>query len=223
MSDLISRQAAIDALWKALYEYEDEMEKRFQESDELDVGDWMLHRIFVQNMSDIDKQTILNLPSAQPELSTDVENALALLDGIRASGRMEYYSDYCALHDAISSISAELEQENYSKERYKDLCDYFSKCSDHGDVILHDRKEFKAWLDRMHWHVMECDKLARQLEKAAQPKRKNAKWRTVIPVGYKEEYRCSECNELVYSKTNYCPCCGSYIGAYTRGGCHGNK
>ena len=65
---LISRQAAIDALRKALYEYEDETEKRFQESDELDVGDWMLHRIFVQNMSDIDKQTILNLPSAQPEL-----------------------------------------------------------------------------------------------------------------------------------------------------------
>ena len=64
MSDLISRQAAIDALWKALYEYEDKTEKQFQESDELDIGDWILHRIFVQNMSDIDRQTILNLPSA---------------------------------------------------------------------------------------------------------------------------------------------------------------
>ena len=67
MSDLISRQAAIDALWKALYEYEDKTEKQFQESEDLDVGDWILHRIFVQNMSDIDRQTILNLPSAQPE------------------------------------------------------------------------------------------------------------------------------------------------------------
>ena len=67
MDDLISRQAAIDALWKALYEYEDKTEKQFQESEDLDVGDWIEHRIFVQNMNDIDRQTILNLPSAQPE------------------------------------------------------------------------------------------------------------------------------------------------------------
>ena len=67
MKDLIERQAAIDALWKALYEYEDKTEKQFQESEDLDVEDWIGHRIFVQNMSDIDRQTILNLPSAQPE------------------------------------------------------------------------------------------------------------------------------------------------------------
>ncbi len=66
-SDLISRRAAIDALWKALFEYEDDAEKQFQESDELDVSEWILHRTFVQNMSDIDRQTILNLPPAQPE------------------------------------------------------------------------------------------------------------------------------------------------------------
>ncbi len=68
MDDLISRQAAIDALWKALYEYEDKTEKQFQESEDLDVGDWIEYRIFVQNMNDIDRQTILNLPSAQPEV-----------------------------------------------------------------------------------------------------------------------------------------------------------
>ena len=66
--DLISRQAAIDALWKALYEYEDKTEKQFQESEDLDVGDWIEHRIFVQNMNDIDRQTILNLPPTQPEI-----------------------------------------------------------------------------------------------------------------------------------------------------------
>lgn len=65
--DTISRQAAIDALWKALHEYEDKTEKQFQESEDLDVGEWIEHRIFVQNMNDIDRQTILNLPSAQPE------------------------------------------------------------------------------------------------------------------------------------------------------------
>lgn len=67
MADPIDRQMAIDALWKALYEYEDETEKQFIESDELDIGDWMQHRIFVQNMSDIDRQTILNLAPAQTE------------------------------------------------------------------------------------------------------------------------------------------------------------
>ena len=67
MSDLISRQAAIDALWKAMYEYEDKMEKQFIESDDLDIEEWILHRIFVQNMSDIDRKAILDLPSAQPE------------------------------------------------------------------------------------------------------------------------------------------------------------
>ena len=76
--DTISRQAAIDALWKALYTYEDETERRFQESDELNVGDWIGHRIFVQNMNDIDRQTILNLPSAQPEQLTDAEQRIFL-------------------------------------------------------------------------------------------------------------------------------------------------
>ena len=67
MDDLISRKLAINELWKALYEYEDKTEKQFLESDDLDVGDWIQHRIFIQNMNDIDRQTILNLPPAQPE------------------------------------------------------------------------------------------------------------------------------------------------------------
>ena len=67
MDDLISRRAAIDALWKALYEYEDKAEKQFQESEDLDIGDWIEHRHFVQNMNDIDRQIIMQLPSAQPE------------------------------------------------------------------------------------------------------------------------------------------------------------
>lgn len=67
MVDLISRQAAINALWQALYEYEAKTEKQFQESNDLDVGDWIEHKIFVQNMNDIDRRVILNLPSARPE------------------------------------------------------------------------------------------------------------------------------------------------------------
>ena len=63
MDDCIYRQEAINALWKALYAYEDKTERQFIESAELDVGDWMVHRIFVQNMNDIDRKTILELPS----------------------------------------------------------------------------------------------------------------------------------------------------------------
>ena len=69
--DCISRRAAINAMWKALHEYEDNTEKQFQESDELDVDDWIVHRGFVQDMNDIDRQTILNLPSVQPEPLSD--------------------------------------------------------------------------------------------------------------------------------------------------------
>ena len=65
MSDLISRQAAIDALWKALYKYEDETEKKLG-------GDWMLPRTFVQNMNDIDRKTILDQPSVEPERDVPV-------------------------------------------------------------------------------------------------------------------------------------------------------
>ncbi len=71
MDDLISRQTAIDALWKSLFEYEDKTEKQFIESDELDVVDWIGHRIFAQNMNDIDRQTILTLPSAELEYKLD--------------------------------------------------------------------------------------------------------------------------------------------------------
>ena len=88
MSDTISRQAAIDALWKALYEYEDKTEKQFQESEDLDVGDWILHRIFVQNMSDIDRQTILSLPSAQPQPEWNNHTVACLL--------AELFGDTCA-------------------------------------------------------------------------------------------------------------------------------
>ncbi len=88
--DCIYRQQAIDALWKALYEYEDKTEKQFQESDELDVGDWILHSIFVQNMSDIDRQTILALPSAQPEQQMKCS-------GCRYDNHASGWSDHCVL------------------------------------------------------------------------------------------------------------------------------
>lgn len=92
MADLIDRQVAIDALWKALYEYEDKTEKQFRESDVLNVEDWIAHRIFVQNMSDIDRRTILELPPAQPEPSQ--------CWGCNCPKMQKTFSEMVHLHDA---------------------------------------------------------------------------------------------------------------------------
>lgn len=80
--DLIDRNETIKALWKALYEYEDKTEKQFVESPELDVADWILHQIFVQNMSDIDRQTILQMPTVIPadESNMDTEEIVRCKD-----------------------------------------------------------------------------------------------------------------------------------------------
>ena len=67
MDELIRKQDAIDALWKALFKYEDEAEQKFQASDELNIDDWFMHRIFVQNMSDIDRHAIRDLPTIKPD------------------------------------------------------------------------------------------------------------------------------------------------------------
>lgn len=44
---------------------------------------------------------------------------------------------------------------------------------DMGDAyesITESKKEFTDWLERLHWHVRECDKLGRELEKLKQSK-----------------------------------------------------
>lgn len=62
--ELITKKAARDALWKALYNYQDKTEKQFRENENLDYDKWFVHRIFVQNMNDEDRKAILNLPAA---------------------------------------------------------------------------------------------------------------------------------------------------------------
>ena len=99
MSDFISRQAAIDALWKALYEYEDRAEKQFQESEDLDVAEWLQHRIFVQNMSDIDRQTILDLPSAD---AAPVVRGMRLIDGEWITKGQDIFCSVCGEESAYT-------------------------------------------------------------------------------------------------------------------------
>lgn len=61
-----------------------------------------------------------------------------------------------------------LEQEPTTKndlaqERYQDLIEYFGE-EKVAKTILESRKEFKAWLERLRWHVKRADELARELE-----------------------------------------------------------
>ena len=112
MNDTIYRQAAIDALWKTLYEYEDKTEKQFQESEDSDVGDWMLHRIFVQHMNDIDRQTILNLSSAQPgaiRINLNEPIKVKLTDW----GKEIYYRQYNRVNQIVGR---EICEPNFPKE-----------------------------------------------------------------------------------------------------------
>ena len=122
MDDMISRQAAIDALWKALYEYEDKTEKQFIDSEELDVADWIQHRIFVQNMSDIDRQTILDLPSAQPEWNNHTVACLLaeLFDDTCAcnyNGIDEWLPEKCEVIDACPNPAGVACWEQFLKHR----------------------------------------------------------------------------------------------------------
>lgn len=113
VGELISRQDAIDALWKALYEYEDKTEKQFIESDELNVADWIEHRIFVQNMSDIDRQTILALPSAWPEKRTEETH--------------ETHACVCisrdAAIDAVETIGFDFSDSDLSEVELEEVCE----------------------------------------------------------------------------------------------------
>ena len=65
MSNLIRRSDAINAMWKALYAYEDLTEKQFMEHEELELGDWFKHRIFVQRMHEECMKAVEALPSAE--------------------------------------------------------------------------------------------------------------------------------------------------------------
>lgn len=84
----------------------------------------------------------------------------------------------CPLVEVCTLVEVPDEQpDRNAKERYEDLCEYFKDCSDKGMGILGDRKEFKAWLERLHWHVVKCDELGRELEKlqSAQPEKRTDK------------------------------------------------
>ena len=109
--DLISRQNAIEAMWKALYAYEDLTEKQFMEHEELELKDWFLHRIFVQRMHEECMKAVEALPSRITEYKTfcgvPIEEAARIVqehnaepktgEWIKAKGMMppEFHGHHC--------------------------------------------------------------------------------------------------------------------------------
>ena len=65
--------------------------------------------------------------------------------------------DHC-FEDALDEAIKALEQEpceDVAKECYEDLCRYFGDAKD----ILKNREDFKAWLDRIKWHIRKAEEL----------------------------------------------------------------
>lgn len=106
----IDRVDAIKALRQALYEYEDKMEKRFLNSDELDIYDWSEHEIFVQNMSDIDCKTILEMPDADVE---PIRHGEWVVDTIYPSGVKKFHCSICGQERTVHEKYEGVFRQNY--------------------------------------------------------------------------------------------------------------
>ena len=76
-------------------------------------------------------------------------------------GDMPILVDKSDVYEAIAALPSAQSYRDNCVERYEDLIEYFGG----ENYVLKNRKEFKAWLERGRWHVIECDKLARQLDK----------------------------------------------------------
>lgn len=57
-------------------------------------------------------------------------------------------------------IAGEQEPCSDAQERYEDLCEYFGDAKD----ILKNRKDFKAWLERIKWHINKAEELYEKYE-----------------------------------------------------------
>lgn len=114
-----------------------------------------------------------------------------------------FYDGLVKAHKIIADLP-EAPDSRYAMERYDDLCE-FGESDDFIDCILHNRKEFKEWLKRMHWHVMKCNDLSDELKK----QRPTGHW--IVRKDWNGYYgECSNCHkEQRAGKTKYCSYCGA--------------
>lgn len=76
----------------------------------------------------------------------------------------EKFDDYI---QTLNQVMDWLEQEpcTDAQERYEDLCEYFGDAKD----ILKSRKDFKAWLERIRWHIHKAEELYEKYEYKQEP------------------------------------------------------
>ena len=110
MGDLIYRQVAIDAI-----------DKEYRCTDQSDDWDGLKTAMLI----------IENLPSAQPEHPTEIQDILTYLDEeLHPIVALDDWNIYSELHDMISKLSAQPE-EVIPHRNYKYLSDYWCACGWH--------------------------------------------------------------------------------------------
>ena len=129
--------------------------------------------------------------------------AIEALKEAEAKASNSFYDGLVKAHKIIAD-QPEAPDSRYAMERYEDLCE-FGETEDFIDCILHSRKEFREWLKRMHWHVMECNVLSDELKK----QRPTGHW--IVRKDWGGYYgECSKCHgEQREGKRKYCPHCGA--------------
>lgn len=73
---------------------------------------------------------------------------------------------YCREHCPYEAKTEQKPCDDIAEERYKDLCEYFGEAKD----ILESRKEFKAWLERVKWHIHKAEELYEKYEYKQEPR-----------------------------------------------------
>ena len=74
-------------------------------------------------------------------------------------------TEICREHCPYEAKTEQEPCDDIAEERYKDLCEYFGEAKD----ILENRKEFKAWLERVKWYIHKAEELYEKYEYKQEP------------------------------------------------------
>lgn len=77
----------------------------------------------------------------------------------------EFLSDNTVEAHKMAIKALEQQPCDDAQERYEDLCEYFGDAKD----ILKSRKDFKAWLERIKWHIRKAEELYEKYENKQEP------------------------------------------------------
>lgn len=126
------------------------------------------------------------------------------------------YHVYSALIDGIDTLEQEPCED--AQERYEDLCEYFGDAKD----ILKSRKDFKAWLERIKWHIHKAEELYEKYEHNDHDGCKDCRWQsqseTEMPCkqcmhNYTDEWERAKIGHWIWQTEDkyQCSCCGEVI------------